>query len=634
MADVIKITDGTESIDLYYDPSGFEMLESGNDFGVAKHNNTYHESVNLDGKMLVRHSKDNREWGFKLAVRSTSNSDLLESLGALNRLVERARSHQLTGSGNNVYLHIQLDGASQATYYDVIDIDYSRAAFFNYYNLRAKELIFGDGLSLTVITKPIGYGDLVTLCNELGNPHFLEDGNSDGLADCWNEVNKVDEITDETTHIDEDVYLIGGRSQNVIITNGNAKSGIISDMIIKSAGVICCYAWVKMYTAGDDIALRISGNSSGTIATQKLSAATMTYTDPRGDTWTRLTVTGTPAAGDATVTASILRLQEDASIAGANFYVDKCYLQFTSAGAVPVGWISSKNVTNYLETATEGAIPYIDVADIPGDTEAKTMWNITPGAYLNMLYMSRWSKSNSVRDFQYWSDSTGITDTDRTEDAYQAVECEAGWYQLVWQGPIVDASVSAGNYIALLAMRAESGGGGDTSIMAEYGPFNGVLSIISDTTPALLTENYKLFQSAVISIQDKDSLYDNLYREYIYMKRESGTYDTYVDFGVLMPVDEKYAILYFSTYTNASYRVVIENMDGEENAYIVTSGSALYKLPTGFLGSACGLVPNREQRWIMISTGDSSNNSRNHILANGNMKVTLRYKPQTEFLLP
>jgi len=191
MADVIKITDGTESIDLYYDPSGFEMLESGNDFGVAKHNNTYHESVNLDGKMLVRHSKDNREWGFKLAVRSTSNSDLLESLGALNRLVERARSHQLTGSGNNVYLHIQLDGASQATYYDVIDIDYSRAAFFNYYNLRAKELTFGDGLSLTVITKPIGYGDEESLRNEIINPHF-ETGDGT-MASHWNKYSGQDE---------------------------------------------------------------------------------------------------------------------------------------------------------------------------------------------------------------------------------------------------------------------------------------------------------------------------------------------------------------------------------------------------------------------------------------------------------
>ena len=76
MADVIQLSDGTTTIDLYFDTSGFRMKSDGNEFGVADHDNVLHAPINRDGEVIVRHRLENKEWPVALAVAGDDKPEL------------------------------------------------------------------------------------------------------------------------------------------------------------------------------------------------------------------------------------------------------------------------------------------------------------------------------------------------------------------------------------------------------------------------------------------------------------------------------------------------------------------------------------------------------------------------------
>jgi len=364
MADAINLTDGTTTIQLYYDTSGFELISSGLQFGLPEHELLWHKSDWQDGETLIRENLRNREWPMKLAVRGSTADGLANTLIAFNRLVRQARRYDSQGDVDKVYMTFTPDGG-QTTNYDVAEVRYDQLAFMEYFNRQQGEVMFGEGFRIAVVTKPWGYGTEVTLANELGTPHFEEDGDSDGLADQWTRV------AGTTTALDTTTYLFGTQSQH-LTTPTTATSGIYSDAVtVSGVDNIAAYAWVYRGGSGtDDITADVQADVTGSVGTATYDTATETDIGAAGNTWYRLDVTGSTTASDTSASLYIRRL---AGTATTDFYVDKCYLGL-AATAVPAGWMSTRNIVNHHDT-DEGDINYVDFW-VPGDLPAQTEMDI------------------------------------------------------------------------------------------------------------------------------------------------------------------------------------------------------------------------------------------------------------------
>jgi hypothetical protein len=416
ISDTIKLTDGTTEIDLFFDTAGFELLVQGTKFGVAPHDSLYHTSEWEDGEDLVRTRLENRKWPLRLAVRGSTDDDVIDTLASFNRLARQASQYWKEKNVDKVYLEIKLEGATNTTYYDVMEIEPDGVDFFNFFNRTSQEIIFGDGLSITVTTKPWGYGDEETLANELKTPHFEEDADSNGLADNWTESGTP------TTTLDTSTFLIGSQSQKVV-TDASTTEGVYSDTVsVSTAGNFVSYAWVYR-ASGDDITLDIQGDSSGSIGTAKYNAATKTEDDDDSNTWKRLDVSGATTSGDSTLSMYVRRLSGDAS-AATTYYLDKTYLQLGTT-TTPDSWMSYRNVRNHYDTG-DGDINYFDV-DVLGDLQSPIEMDITAttastGASLMYIVNTRGAHITYLeaeRDFNGRADSwTEQSDTSASNGKY------------------------------------------------------------------------------------------------------------------------------------------------------------------------------------------------------------------------
>ena len=175
--DIIKISDGTTDIGLILEDDGFQMLASGNDFGVPEHDNVYHESSYSNGAALVRERKKNRVWPMKLSVRGSTPDIVINNLITLAKHARQSARQQMLSDIDKVYLSIKIYGSTNTTYYDVVDIEVNGIDILSYINRNLQEIIFGNGLSISVTTKPLGYGDKEILCNILTYPDFHVDTN-------------------------------------------------------------------------------------------------------------------------------------------------------------------------------------------------------------------------------------------------------------------------------------------------------------------------------------------------------------------------------------------------------------------------------------------------------------------------
>lgn len=632
MTDVLKLSDDTTNIDLMYDSApGFQLLASGLKFATPEHENLYHSSEWQDGEQLARHKLENRTWPLKLALKANDSDDnIANELIKLNRLVRQARRYWLEGDVDKAFLEIQLDGATNYTRYDCIDVQVQSTDIFSYFNRKSGDVKFDGGIGLEVITQPWGYGAETTLANELGTPHFEEDGDSDGLADQWTESGAP------TTTLDTTVYLVGSQSQK-IVTDTAGTDGIYSDTVtVSGADDIASYAWVYK-SAGDEVTLDVQADSTGSIGTATYSAATETDTGANSNTWKRLDVIGSTTAGDTTLTMRVERLTGDASEA-TTFYVDKTYLQL-DATAVPAGWMSCGHIKNHFETATEGAIPYIDVCDVLGDIDAKTAWNIESGSHVANIYMSRWSKQTRAPRFFYWADQTGNADAARTENEYAQATVDTSWTSLGGDTTF-SAENMPGSYVMLVAVENADDITADFRVRYSTDGGNDYFNTIKQSR---YVDNsfWGLIDVGPFQIgQDKNDLIStsltHAFKIYLQMKRSSGSEICKVDFYCYMPTDEQYVTIHFLAQVDSTRGIVLTEDDyGDQVVFVYTLATGdIYFDYFELQGQIPRLCPGVEQRFVLITTAYVAGGySNDHVLGNGNIFTKIHYRPRTEFLL-
>lgn len=186
MADVVKLVsgDGT-TVELALATDDLQLLVPGWEMGAPEHDNTFHDSPYEDGERLVRHKKKNRIWPVKLLVGEKGDASAADKMGnaftKLARIIRQAREYQrapVESGEYKVWLHIKLDGATNATYYDVVDLETDGLSLMETLS-RIRE---DAQASFRLTTKPWGYGDEVTLVNNTEIKNCLDD-NDDNYVD-------------------------------------------------------------------------------------------------------------------------------------------------------------------------------------------------------------------------------------------------------------------------------------------------------------------------------------------------------------------------------------------------------------------------------------------------------------------
>jgi hypothetical protein len=617
MADIVRLTDGTTSIDLILDADGFQMLASGNQFGLPEHDNLYHESSWADGEELVQHKVKNRVWAMKLAVRGDTDDAVINTLIGFNRLVRQARRYKTHKDVDPVYLYIKLNSLTNATYYDVVDVKYNTLALLSYMNRTQEELLFDDGFSIEVETDPYGYGAEVTLANELGNPGFQEDGDSDDLADLWNSVGAPASIWLYTTD-----YLVGNQSQGLNTSVGGGD-GIESDSLATSAAArtFVAYAWVNM------------GASSGTVTltarnhTDSSSIDTDTLVSTSG--WNRLSVSGTMPANKAG------RLRITAT-GGIGFIVDKCYWQFGTT-AIPTGWASCRYVKSHQDD-DEGDINYIDIADIPGDVPAQTRitYNNSYDSGTTLLYTVFTSVREredqfidnilSDADITTWGGSRSVTTNAAYVDGqYTTVTLAAksSWSIAAgWAIDPDDISEWGGKYMVLLCSRSLISADFDLRLMQRLG----VLTSIA-TYPKVAGSGTKITELGIITMPPSyPTMSGNPQTfsvELQYMHAAGTTLE--IDCLVLMPMDQYRIIRMTPSGSAYGQDIVDDGVDGWIHGEDSGSGRG-FAVYLG-LGDNIVLKPGAESRMFFVARGTEV------WAAQRTLSVEIVYRPRTELIL-
>ncbi len=371
---VFTLTDGTYEIALAYDAATQDVfrLQQGVSIGGEEVLVTLHQG-DFEPPVPVLGTNPLRAGMFSLDIRPGNANSTLNNEAMLRRWIDgkdqQALRYHTTGDVDKIYLKVRNKDATSYTYHDVLwgNVDSGGSYFTN----AAQVTQFARAVTIQLYLEATGYGDIITMRNDLKNPAFLI--GTGGLASNWAEVG-----TPATSFTS--ASLIGGLAQRCV--SASANHGVISDTITNAAfNDAVAYVW--LYIESGEVRVRIYDTTAAASVVAKDIDATdsggtsdRSMTDASGNTWYRVSMAGSFTAGND------CRLEIYAINAAATFNVDACYFEYNGEGVIPEGWVSYKTIYNRMDqtAANPDRLNYIDTWGIPGDTEADIRYKVTAGA--------------------------------------------------------------------------------------------------------------------------------------------------------------------------------------------------------------------------------------------------------------
>lgn len=349
---------------------------------------TYNIAIGGDAPDVLYHKPDN---GAAIPVRANGRNrliflelhippqaswdEVLDKIAPISRLVNGADSQairaQTTGAADNVRVAIKPDGATNTTYFDVLEgfVDTSRAFTSDVAVLNKTAY----KVTVALTCKPYGYGDAFTLRNDLASsPHMIEDSDGDNLADGLNLVSAP------TPVINTNRWITGGQSQE-LTTDDTTAEGVFTTSVICDIGTnfVIMVSISEGATGNDPITISATNGVGGSVTSKKHtpSAPTgydSTYIDSGGFTWYTYSIAATVATS-ANARIYVVRATADAT-QNTTFMIDNLYLQINTQ-TIPKAWASSAALKNRYDptstsAATQQQINYLDVWGIAGDVPA------------------------------------------------------------------------------------------------------------------------------------------------------------------------------------------------------------------------------------------------------------------------
>jgi len=120
MAFLLKMTDGTISIDFISTP--YRLRDGGLDIWTPDKKQVWGgESVYSHGSQLITSTFENRRVRAWFHVTGNTRDELLNNISQIERLLENARERSINQTGARVELQYQWEGATNTTYFEVID---------------------------------------------------------------------------------------------------------------------------------------------------------------------------------------------------------------------------------------------------------------------------------------------------------------------------------------------------------------------------------------------------------------------------------------------------------------------------------------------------------------------------------
>jgi hypothetical protein len=410
MADSFILTDGTTSFELVYE-NGVQddyKLQYGTQVRLSEPSVLMHEPD--DGEALpIRGVDRDREVYLTANVPGDDWDTIFNNIAKIKRMVDGASSQALRywtiGDVDRVVLRIQKDGA---TNYTDLPVKFGFVDDSDVYYTTIQSTIAWKPVIMLVVG-PYGEGAPITLRNDLpSSPHFIEDSNSDGLADGWNSTAGGPPAFSFSTVN----YLVGGQSQNVAITTSGTQ-GIYSDFATCDPGSdVAASIWILFGANKDVIQVRLQDGGGNTVdniefdATLPSGHARSIVADAGGLTWYKFELSGTTTAANARI--YIFRDATDHSD-GVSFGLDAAYLQVGTT-TVPNAWCSTSSIENRYDptSSDEARINYIDVWGIPGDSPAFVDWDVDTSNRAIFYYIYQLSRKDA-HEVQWWVDSADFS---------------------------------------------------------------------------------------------------------------------------------------------------------------------------------------------------------------------------------
>lgn len=372
---------------------------------------------------IIRLEDGDRLVEFIMTVYGSSRDVLDSNINDLRRLCREASRHELDDAFPLYYLTTQPQGATSATYHDIkagwFDDSRSHWTAVGEVNTVAYETV------LFLVLAPYSRRAAITLENYLpSSAHFLEDSDSDGLADGWEEVGTAGTPTIETASM-----LIGHQSQKMTATSGATNQGIQSDLVTcAQSSFLNAFIWIRTATGCDDIRIAILDGSNNVVVSKTFETpddaggvADYSVVERTGGfTWYRVSMSGVNSSA-ANARLQIIRTSAAAS-ASSIWYMDGAYLNVGNIAPPSDGWISSRRTENNNSLDTEADINYCDVWGIPGDVDALAVWKLEAQSLGLGFYMGRMTDGKTRASEQiHWLDSADGTGTTLGTGAWSTV---------------------------------------------------------------------------------------------------------------------------------------------------------------------------------------------------------------------
>ena len=171
MADVLKLSDGTISVDFILAGSDYELAQNGLSVPVPDIKRVMGGDALLrEGERLIERQYGNREIGIVFHIDASTHDALLEDIRVINRLLDTAKETARQGFGSKVTLAYNVTNATDQMIFDVLDGELEVGDLASEIVRRNFKLL---GANLTLICQPYArLANPIDIGNELRNPGF------------------------------------------------------------------------------------------------------------------------------------------------------------------------------------------------------------------------------------------------------------------------------------------------------------------------------------------------------------------------------------------------------------------------------------------------------------------------------
>ena len=606
---ILRITDGTEIVDLLGNNSGWELSDPYWNPQIAQYKGggSYVNSGLAEGQRLVHKEYDNVIETIPLSVRGVNQDRTIRTIRKLLQLGKQASDYWTKSyEYDDVWIEARpacnkcLTGYARIIKMSIPELTNPFGQpFFSSFN----DAIM-NGIMLTIEREPlwraIPPGQLIgPLYNLLKNPDFelWNSGTADSQPDSWTDLETL-QITGDNNR--ETIAPNSGQYSLKIHVGGSTATGKakgISQIIENVEGntQYTIVAWVRSEGVS---------NGVGRILVTYSSQLEL-YRSSTRHGWTLYANTFTTGTNDV-VSVNLEILTTAANTDGA-FYIDSLMLikgdwtEEATNGTLP--YMSGSHIVNHFDNGA-GDINYVDVWNIPGDEDAlirlEMINNTTPADSTNIVedmavIRIGQRRTGNVFELEEYHDPAGVpdatcSDSDRVQNTPTASWVDVSTHNIVGVATVAD---NVGRYRAF-ARIYDAKASGDPTLQARLRYWKGISSSAITTLDYAnipqraawnmvdLTPNRAVIWDAKFSTNFPGGLGCT-----VQFNRPAGTGNAYLDYLLLLPTDGGIFTGIVNPGISPGGALVIDNTaSGIVGAVGVKNGYILRVATTGNLGGA------------------------------------------------